>query len=492
MKKICKTTGKTFEITEDDLKFYEKMGVPTPTLCPEERQRRRLSWRNERNLYHRVCDITGKKIISIYSPDKLLPVYEKNYWWSDKWDGRKYGRDFDFSRPFFEQFLALQKVIPRPSLHVVGNENCDFVNQCGFSKDCYLSFNTDYSESCFFCSNTFYSSDCLDSLHCEKCELCYECLDCKNCYASKFLKNCKNCSESYFLKNCIGCSDCFGCVNLRNKQYYFLNEKCTKEKYFKKLSDLKLEKYSSLKSLRKNFSEFIKKYPCKFVEILNVENVSGDYLNNCKNAKHCFDSFDSENISYCAVFSWGKDCMDFDVGGYESELCYETASSGGKQFDCAFMANCWTEATNLFYSELMIRIKHCFGCIGLKSAQYCILNKQYSKEEYFQLRDKIIDHMKKTKEWGEFFPIEISPFAYNETMAQEYFPLTKEEALAKGYKWKEKEETIKHDGPKYEIPDNIKDVSDEILEKVLICENTGKNYRIIKVELDFYRKMNIF
>lgn len=30
-------------------------------------------------------------------------------------------------------------------------------------------------------------------------------------------------------------------------------------------------------------------------------------------------------------------------------------------------------------------------------------------------------------EWGEFFPHEHSPFGYNETVANEYFPMTESE-----------------------------------------------------------------
>jgi hypothetical protein len=52
------------------------------------------------------------------------------------------------------------------------------------------------------------------------------------------------------------------------------------------------------------------------------------------------------------------------------------------------------------------------------------LNKQYTKEEYEKLLPKIIAHMKKTGEWGEFFPISISPFNYEETPAMDYYPLT--------------------------------------------------------------------
>ncbi|HRI36281.1 MAG TPA: hypothetical protein PK765_04380 [bacterium] len=66
----------------------------------------------------------------------------------------------------------------------------------------------------------------------------------------------------------------------------------------------------------------------------------------------------------------------------------------------------------------------------MNDKSYCILNKQYTEEEYNTLVPKIIAHMRETGEWGEFFSPNLSPFGYNETVAMEYFPLTKEQALS--------------------------------------------------------------
>ena len=97
--KTCEQTGKQFEITDKDLEFYDKISpifnekkysIPTPRLCPDARQQRRLSFRNERKLYKRKCDATGKDIISIYSADKPYTVYNQDFWWSDNWDPMGY------------------------------------------------------------------------------------------------------------------------------------------------------------------------------------------------------------------------------------------------------------------------------------------------------------------------------------------------------------------------------------------------------------------
>jgi len=100
-------------------------------------------------------------------------------------------------------------------------------------------------------------------------------------------------------------------------------------------------------------------------------------------------------------------------------------------------------------------------------------------------------------EWGEFFSPSLSPFGYNETVAMEYYPLTKEEALSKGFNWSDYEppppqvdRVITQEQMK-KLPDNIKDIPDDIVNWVLTCEVTGKAYRIIKQELQFYREYNL-
>ncbi len=143
------------------------------------------------------------------------------------------------------------------------------------------------------------------------------------------------------------------------------------------------------------------------------------------------------------------------------------------------------------YVDSCFNCNNLFGCISLRNKEYCILNKQYSKKEYDELVPRIIEHMKNHGEWGEFFPINISPFKYNESVADEYFPISKEECLEKGWRWRDDDEKGFYDGPSFEIPMNISDVGDEILKQILTCEVTGDSYRIIPQELRFYRKMGL-
>src|SRR5262249_29206009 len=137
---------------------------------------------------------------------------------------------------------------------------------------------------------------------------------------------------------------------------------------------------------------------------------------------------------------------------------------------------------------------HLFGCFGIKHGEYSIFNKKYTPEAYEKLATKIIEHMQRTGEYGEFFPTKFSPFGYNETTASEYFPLTKEQSLAKGWKWideKNESATNAKKIPGASLPKNIKEVTDDILNDVIECQESGKLFKIQKMELAFYRKMKI-
>jgi len=122
-----------------------------------------------------------------------------------------------------------------------------------------------------------------------------------------------------------------------------------------------------------------------------------------------------------------------------------------------------------------------------------ILNKKYSKEEYFELKEKIIEHMKNIGEYGEFFPPNIAPICYNETQGNYYMPLTKEEVLSYGWLWEDKIPGVfeKETMSTNKIPDSIKDVENSITKEIFRCITCSKNYNIASNELIFYKNENI-
>lgn len=148
----------------------------------------------------------------------------------------------------------------------------------------------------------------------------------------------------------------------------------------------------------------------------------------------------------------------------------------------------------MWYCDTCYNCSNCFGCVGLQNKKYCIFNKQYSKEEYEKNVAQIIKKMNETGEWGKFFPKELSPFGYNESLANEYLPLNKEEANAQGFKWSDYEKPLVEVSESIEaneLPDKIDDVSEDILKKAIKCEVTGRPFVVTSAEFRFYKKHGI-
>ena len=504
--KSCKQCKTSFEITDKDLEFYdkvspvfngEKQSIPSPKLCPECRQQRRLSVRNEMKLYKRICGATGKSIISIYSPDKEEKVYNAWEWWSDKWSWLEYGVEFNFERSFFDQFNALRLNVP--IAHRTSQEttmyNSDYCNEAWDLKDCYLSFEIWQSENCNYSRGLFEASNCADCLNSSNIQDSYFCIESINIYKCYFGLDLDGCESCFYCVNCSWSQDCFLSSNLVNKKYVFENRQYKKDQYFKKVEEY-YNKYGSLRLQEMYFSNLHNRV-CKPLHLISTSESTGDYLVNSKNCSYCYSCWDAEDCKYCDwLLPWGSNhnCMDITNFWIWVNFSYESQCIWWNPWVSSrilFSNACWP-CFNLIYCYYCVNdTRNCFGCVWLKGAEYCILNKQYTKEEYNILVPRIIEKMKQDGEWGEFFPASISPFWYNETVAQEYFPLTKEEALEKWFKWSDYETPfpkVEKIIPSDKLPENITDTPDDILNWAIECEVTKKPFRIIKQELEFYRK----
>ena len=421
-------------------------------------------------------------------------------WFSDKLDTIEYARDYDFSRSFFEQFFELEGKVPVFPLRVEFMVNSPYCANATALKNCYLCFNSSYSENCMYGNATDFSKDCIDNSHISHSERCYESFWLTNCYQCYFTIMSSDSRNLWFSRDCVGCNDCFGCANLRKASYCIFNKKYTKEEYESEIKKMKLDSISGIEEARKKSRVFWNTQPVKFLQGLKNLNSTGSYVTNCKNVNDSFLIREGENMRYCQYLQVpkNKDCYDASAWGENMELHYETCLCGGNTFNMKFSSDCWPNCKNLEYCISMFSSSDCFGCVGLKKKQYCVLNKQYTKKEYEILVEKIKKHMdempymdKKGRiyKYGEFFPIEFSPFGYNNTTAIQYFPITKEQAENSGYPWIE----IPHGEyiitkKASELIDSIDNIDDNILKEVIECENCKNPYRILENEFLFYKK----
>jgi hypothetical protein len=494
----CKQCKKDFVVDDEELALIEKLSptvggikldIPAPTQCFSCRAKRRLGWRNERSLYNRKSDLSDNNIVSMYPAGSKYPVYSAEEWWGDSWDDKSYAQDFDFTKSFFKQFDELNLKTPKIALLNNNPENSDYINRAQDNKDSYMSFDLGWNESVLYCRSVYNSNNLTDCTFTRKSNYSYECLDCDNvtnctyCIGSTNLSNCRYCYDLH------SCQDCLFCTNLRNKQYHIENKPYSKEEYQEKMKEFDFGSYLKNQKYKEKFKEVTKNCIHRFANNIKCENCTGDYLENCKNVKYSFGAKNSENCRYMIDPERGKDSMnDCSSGGEGAELNYEIIGSGWP-YNIKFCNASWHCSDSLYLSFCQY-CKNCFGCSNMKRAEYCILNKQYSKEEYEQLVPKIVEYMKQAGEWGEFFPLNISEFGYNETVANEYFPTAKEEIIANSWIWRDKDDNLVPSSG-YIIEDNIKDVKQDILEKVLVCEMTQRPYKIQGQELAFYINQNI-
>lgn len=73
-------------------------------------------------------------------------------------------------------------------------------------------------------------------------------------------------------------------------------------------------------------------------------------------------------------------------------------------------------------------------------------------------------------------------------------PLDRDEALERGFNWSDYEPPfpkVEKIIPANKLPDDITKIPDDILNWAIECEVTQKPFRIIKQELEFYRKHNL-
>ncbi|KKS04192.1 MAG: hypothetical protein UU58_C0009G0014 [Candidatus Nomurabacteria bacterium GW2011_GWA2_41_25] len=499
----CQNCKKDFTIEPEDFNFYEKIKVPPPTFCHLCRAQRRLAFRNERKLFKVKDAFTGESIFSTFPTESGRKIIKREIWMGDTWDGMEYGREYDFSKPFLQQLRELINSLPIYNFNVIRMVNSPYSFNATDLKNSYLVCNSSYSEDCMYGNAIDNCKDCVDNSHIHESERCYESFWLAKCYQCYFTQRAEESRNLWFCRGCVGCQDCFGCANLVNASYCIFNKKYNPDEYRNIIKGMELDTYEGIMVAREKARVFWDTQPVKSIQGIKNVNSSGSYITHCRNVKDSYLVRESENIRYCQYLQVpsSKENYDVTVWGNNTELCYETVECGDDSYNNKFTWNCWPACRNLEYSTHLFSSSDCFGCSGLKKKQYCILNKQYTKEDYKAMVEKIKKHMDEMPyvdvrgliyKYGEFLPIEFCPFGYNNTLAGQHFTLSKEEALKNNYGWVDGERgeyTITKKSS--ELPESITSTSDDILKEVFECQSCKNAYRVLENELIFLRKENL-
>jgi len=200
-----------------------------------------------------------------------------------------------------------------------------------------------------------------------------------------------------------------------------------------------------------------------------------------------FDTVGGEDSKYYEIGDRPQHSYDVLSGGFP-QWCYQGITPDNSYMSICTMW-CWKDK-HVLYSDNCHSSEHLFGCVGLKRAKHAIFNKAYTAHDYEREAARLVRQMEDHGEWGDFFPVEHSPFGYNNTYAQDYYPLSADEARSRGYPWRAEDQRA-YKPQAAALPDHIKDAPDAIVQELLACESCRRNYKIMPLELQFYRKMKL-
>jgi len=481
-RRLCEYSDLPFAIFQGDKDFYHKIGpningIKYPCLppirCPHERRRQKLSFRTNNRFYRNTCSLTGRAIISMYSPEKPYTVYHQDARYSDQRDPLDYGQNYQSNIPFFQQYKKLLNKVPKMALANMNNQNSQYANYTTQAKDCYMS-TVCYmgSENISYSFRSINSQHCSNCYHITRCQYCIGCSDLINSSQCYFVHESNNTNNCLFSTNLENCQYCLFCHNLSNKQYCIRNIQYTKEEYNKQKKQIK-ENDNYHQQWIKEFHDILKKRTVPAIYKKNCHESIGNDLHNCNNAIYCNSATEFNNARYSRG-TLGSNLRD--MSGWDIEMALESI-------------NVWIQSTHFIACTSVFNSHHmyycdncyqwcayCFGCVWLRNKQYCIFNQQYNKSDYFDTIEQLIQDMITQGIRWHFPPSEVSPFGYNETRAHELYPLTKEEAIT----WWRKRHNEKQKTPQQKNNNNDPNIKR--------CPLSQKAFRITQTERDLYQK----
>lgn len=400
-----------------------------------------------------------------------------------------FGEIYDFNKIFFQNFGKLFLEIPHPNIiDFWENENSKFWYSIYASKNIYLSFEIGWCENVLYSLSVKQSSiNVFNSVAIRgNCENIYMTLSSTNSYKIFYSKFINNSSNIWFSQNMIWCEECILCEWLINKKYHIWNIEYEKDKYFIEKSFIlnKKDKYNEYYKNLKNIGKNIWSQDIIWIWTINSQNIDNWYfVNNVKNWRNLlFVSGTLDEEMYDTMTAW----LDISSDFYG---CFDVWISN----NIYLSQHIWL-SSNIYYSYNLLWCSFCIWCIWLKNKSYCILNKQYTQDERYEMANKIFAQMDEQWILGEMFPWDLNPFYFNDTVA--YLidnSFTREEIINQWYM--RRDESIKVDIPEWMEIVETKDLDisnyDESILKKVIKDEQWNIYRIVKMEYDFLKKYNL-
>lgn len=450
-----------------------------------------------------LMEIASRYPLNIYRVNGTITRYPDTkrrwlVWWP--WLDQQSANPSNYQWVFLEDLWRLYQSWNKTPLMSWGqNENSSYTDVCYWTKDSYLSFSLGlwverwiYSRFAAENCSDIYNSICILSNSTQ----IYSSVNIKNSYSIFYSLNIQSSNNLWFCINMDWCSECINCEWLTNQKYFINNIQYNKDVFFVKKQELL--------SHKDTYIEYV-----DWISWKKMENIGSSEIDNCmwvnrsyniQNWYLAYDVLDSRNV---VLFGgWESGSSNFYDGidiGFNSHHFYGTCQAWWDSSHLYLYLFGWWNSHNCYYSMNLSSCSFCLWCIGLENKSYCILNKQYSKEERYEKVDEIFWQMVSDGSLWEFFSASMNPFYFNDTAAYLIDPsFTKEEVTARWYLWRD--EPIKVDIPEWaqtvsvdelwefeSMVDGVWTIDESICKKVIL-DHEWNAYRIIPMELEFLRK----
>jgi len=493
--RTCSITGEKWIVDEDEVAAYRKFQVPPSKYSPLSRQKILCAHFNGGQWWYNKHAETGKPMVTTCHPStgvRVLPDEE----WFDK-DFQSINQEVDLDISFFDQLYDLRLKIPvsgtknfeKPENSICiasyGDQNSFFV-VASKSKDTFYSIVALETESAAEVYNSKAVTNSNFVIHGERifsCQYALESRDCLNCD---------------FVFDCRSCEYCFGASNKRNKKYLWFNEQLTQEEWEKRRAEVDLGSRKVAFEWRDKFYDLVNAavWPENFNE--KCENSTGEYLTNTTDCKMVYYANGGAKNELHTTWSMGNaEGNAFCANPSGSQDSYLTAATNSSN-QCKHAVWCM-RCQNLEYCSDCYDCENCFGCVGLRHKKFCILNKQYSEDEYWSKLDEIKCNMLESDEYGEPMQTRTAVGYFMETGSVRYFKADAEFGQATGAHMFEPNtpEAIGDELMKaMEVvdsktaPDSCDDLDDWV-GKAMLDSGYNRRYAYLKQEVDLYQRLRI-
>ena len=159
------------------------------------------------------------------------------------------------------------------------------------------------------------------------------------------------------------------------------------------------EKIESMEDMQRLYSNLRSFLGDKSIDAQNMEKsdnvLASSYVFMSTNIVECKNVGFSYSLFRCEYLYGSKnmDSCSFSLRCQDSRLLNNC-------FEVSWSAKC----TDSMFCHNSFDLRDCLFCFHLASKQYCIANRQYTREEYLRIKGMLLDYLKKNGFRADFFP----------------------------------------------------------------------------------------